>query len=139
MKKLTAVIALGVVGTVCLLLGYYLGIKTNRPNPHTASIVKYSELGPQLPEPTERVEAKYPKSALADSYEGTVAVAVSIDEEGRVMSAKIHSSERKDVADAAVNAALKWRFKPVMANGKPTTAKAIIPFSFKLDSTKSMR
>ena len=140
MKKLTAIISIILVGTMCLLLGYYLGKKKPPVQPRNISIMNYSDLAGRLPETVKEVEAIYPESAIRDRYEGVVAVAVTINDLGHVTECGVAMGVgRKDVADAAMAAAKQWEFKPILSDGKPGTAKAIIPFTFKLDSATTFR
>jgi TonB family protein len=76
----------------------------------------------------------YPEMARQAEAEGTVHVAVVIDEMGRVISAEVVESTATEVLEvAAVSAASQWLFKPAMQRDKPVKSTIVIPFVFSLD------
>lgn len=80
-------------------------------------------------EPTKRVAATYPEYAKPVKASGPVVVEVIIDERGKVKSAKAISGHFY-LREAAVIAALAWRFKPIMVEGETVTATGRIVFNF---------
>jgi TonB family protein len=75
------------------------------------------------------VQPVYPPSAKMINATGTVEVQVSISQEGLVVEAEAingHFALRK----AAVEAARKWVFKPVIFNGAPVRVKSVLTFVF---------
>jgi TonB family protein len=77
-----------------------------------------------------RVEAVYPPTARMMGAFGTVKVQVTISETGRVIEAKAVSGHQA-LRPAAVEAALKWVFKPTTVNGTPIKVQGILNFNFK--------
>jgi TonB family protein len=76
-----------------------------------------------------RTQAVYPAIARQVNASGEVIVAVTINEEGRVISAKAtkgHSLLR----GAAEEAAKKWVFKPTLLDGKPVRQTGSLTFIF---------
>jgi protein TonB len=76
-----------------------------------------------------RVQPVYPPSAKVINATGTVEVQVTISQEGLVVEAVAingHFALRK----AAVEAARKWIFKPVIFNGAPVRVKSVLTFVF---------
>jgi protein TonB len=73
----------------------------------------------------------YPEIARRVSAQGTVAVQILIDEQGRVISAQATSGHpllQKPAADAARRA----RFSPTVLNGQPVRVSGVIYYNFKL-------
>jgi len=76
---------------------------------------------------------KYPSLARDAGIEGIVNVKVLVGEDGRVISAVVLSSDvTPDMERAAVEAALKCRFKPAKQRTVPVKANVMIPFGFQL-------
>ena len=86
----------------------------------------------QPPEPTQRVNPKYPKEALNAGTEGTVWAEVSIDESGNVTNASVTRSDAKILNQSDIDAAKQWKFKPAKKDGKPVAVSITIPFRFAL-------
>jgi TonB family protein len=78
---------------------------------------------------TYRVEAVYPSQAMTTRTRGMVVVEVTIDEEGRVISARTVSGPPL-LADAAETAARLWMFKPTMLQGSPVKVIGTLMFNF---------
>src|SRR5262249_15800199 len=78
---------------------------------------------------TSRVEPEYPPLAKAAHVTGAVVVEVTIDESGTVISAKAISGPPL-LKDAAVNAALQWKFAPTVLSGVPVKVIGTITFNF---------
>lgn len=73
----------------------------------------------------------YPPLAITTRTEGTVAVEILIDEEGKVISATATSGPPM-LRAAAQNAALQARFTPTFLNGRPVKVSGVITYNFKL-------
>jgi protein TonB len=85
------------------------------------------------PEPIEQVAPEYPDEARGVAT-GTAHVEVLVDEAGQVQETRVVQSSSHEMLDeAAENAASQWVFEPAMLNGKPVSAKVIIPFQFKMN------
>ena len=79
------------------------------------------------------VSPEYPALAREAGIEGTVAVRVLVNEEGKVISADVLQSDVTDaMAKAAVEAAKKCRFRPAKQRTIPVKAHVMIPFHFQL-------
>lgn len=74
----------------------------------------------------------YPVIERQRQTEGLVTVEVTLDEEGKVTSAKAVSGPR-GLRQAAEDAVRKSKFKPVLVGEKPVKATGFINFNFKLD------
>ncbi len=72
-------------------------------------------------------EVQYPPEAAEKGIEGEVWVRMWVDEKGNVSKAMIERSPDQTLATAAMEAALKLKFKPSMSDGKPIGVWLIIP------------
>lgn len=80
----------------------------------------------EAPQPIYHDEAKEQK------VEGTVTVGIVIDEEGKVVSAKVVSGHQL-LHGASRDAAFKARFKPTIVDGKPAKVSGAMTYNFVLD------
>jgi TonB family protein len=78
---------------------------------------------------TNLVKPEYPKSALAVRASGAVNVQVTIDEEGKVISASAVSGHPL-LRAAAVKAARESTFPPTRLSGQPVKVTGIIVYNF---------
>ncbi|MDQ6787441.1 MAG: TonB family protein [Acidobacteriota bacterium] len=72
----------------------------------------------------------YPEIAQKMNVEGTVIVLISLDEEGKVVSAKATSGQ-KILRAACEEAAQKSKFKPALVNNQPVKATGFVTYNFK--------
>jgi protein TonB len=71
----------------------------------------------------------YPPAAMAINVQGTVSVQVTIDENGKVVSAKAASGNPM-LRDAAERAALQARFTPTLLSKVPVKVTGVIVYNF---------
>jgi protein TonB len=77
-----------------------------------------------------KVEPEYPAFAKQLKIAGEVNLEALVDEDGKV--SKVNVVDGNPVlTKAGVEALMKWKFKPVIADGKPVKALAPISFNFK--------
>jgi len=77
---------------------------------------------------------KYPKAALMNEEQGTVALMFLVPPDGHVADSKIEkSSGSKSLDKAALSAFSQCKFKPGMKDGKPDALWAKVEFNWKLD------
>lgn len=74
----------------------------------------------------------YPTEALARGLSGVVNVTVTVDENGRVIIASGMSGAPQSLREAAVEAAYKASFKPIVVEGRAVVATGIINYQFVL-------
>jgi protein TonB len=80
------------------------------------------------------VSPKYPALAREAGFEGTVRVRVLVGEDGKVLAADVLSSDVSPAMEqAAIEAAMKCRFKPAKQRTTPVKAHVMIPFNFRLN------
>jgi len=72
-----------------------------------------------MPTPIRRITPIYPEQCKKDKIEGTVVLEIKIDAEGNVIDSKILKSVHPDIDKAAIEAIKKWKYEPVLKNGKP--------------------
>ncbi len=79
------------------------------------------------------VQPDYPLKARQGSIEGWVELEFTVAESGRVKDAAVHAANPRGVFDqAAINALLQWRYKPVLIDAKPVVQRARIRIRFAL-------
>lgn len=77
---------------------------------------------------------RYPASSARTHEEGIVLLRVLVDGTGRVERVEIERSSGHPRLDAAAReAVLRGRFKPVLIEGRPTSAWGLVPIEFRLD------
>jgi TonB family protein len=82
----------------------------------------------QPPEVTFAAFPRYPAGAIGP---GTVILEATINEAGKVQSAKV-LRDAPPYTDKAVQVVGDWRFLPATLNGRPLASKAILAFVFRL-------
>lgn len=83
--------------------------------------------------PLVRTQPKYPRVAARRGIEGVVTVQFIITKEGTVREAKVIKAEPANVFnDEAIEAILKWKFKPKLVDGQPVERQATQEIEFKL-------
>jgi protein TonB len=101
----------------------------------------YSSTAPTVPRepeiaPLERisfVEPVYPPTALRDGIQGWVRLEFTVNDLGRVGNIRIIAAEPAGVFEnAAANALARWRFKPPLSDGLPTSRRSTIVLRFDL-------
>jgi periplasmic protein TonB len=89
----------------------------------------YSELIPLV-----RIQPQYPRQALRDGISGYVRFELVINPDGTVKSARPIASQPRGVFEsAAMQAILKWKFKPKVEDGKAMESKGVQQIDFKLE------
>lgn len=78
-----------------------------------------------------RVEPTYPPIAKAARAQGTVVVQITVDEDGKVISAHAVSGHPL-LRHAAVSAVREWRFSPTLLEGQPVKVTGTVTVNFKL-------
>jgi len=90
------------------------------------------ELGVEviIPTPIRRITPVYPEKCKKEKIEGTVVLEIKIDAEGNVMDARVLKSVHPDLDKAAVEAIKKWKYEPVLKDGKPAPAVFGVTINF---------
>ena len=83
------------------------------------------------PVPVHMPPPRYPRRALQRGIEGTVLVRADVGPDGVPTSVGIvRTSRSRDLDRAALDAVERWRFRPAMANGRPTVGSVVVPIEF---------
>jgi len=80
-----------------------------------------------------RVKPVYPARATSRHIEGWVKIEFTVTPSGAVSSPSVVSASPQGIFDsAALDAIMKWRFKPKMVNGQAVTQRAVQTIKFTL-------
>ena len=80
-----------------------------------------------------RLPPQYPPTALMRELEGYVDVLFDVMEDGTVQNPKVLDAKPARVFDRAATAAVsRWRFQPVVREGKPVVVRAQVHIEFNL-------
>jgi protein TonB len=84
--------------------------------------------------PIVRIAPQYPKQALRDGIEGYVQLEIVVNADGSVKSATPIKAQPRGVFEtAAVQGAMKNKFRPKIENGKPVESKGTYTVTFKME------
>ena len=86
----------------------------------------------EAPRPVRTRAPEYPSVARRAEMEGKVLLQVTIDERGRVVDARVLSSDAPIFEAPALAAVLEWRFRPAEQSGHPVRARIVVPMEFTL-------
>ncbi len=101
------------------------------PPPPPPPPVPVAATQPPEPIPGQTPPPNYPRRALRRGVEGTVMVRVDVGPDGVPTSVGISRSSRSRELDrAAIEAVERWRFRPAMADGRPTVGSVVVPIDF---------
>ncbi len=84
------------------------------------------------PQAIVQVKPVYPKAARASGLTGIVLVKALVGKDGKVKKA-VPMKGPDIFYDAAIEAAMKWAFKPAIQKDKPVAVWVMIPFTFNLE------
>lgn len=87
--------------------------------------------------PVPRVQQKpiYPFEMRRAGITGTCVVAFIVDSNGDVRDAYAQRSTQREFEQPAVQAVMKWKFKPGRKGGKAVNTRMIVPIEFSLNSS----
>jgi protein TonB len=99
------------------------------------SAPKYTPIYQVDSEPRVMSEVKipYPDEARRAGIEGTVTLSITVDNEGRVVAAKIVKGQGYGLDEAALTAIRRFRFKPAVKNGEAVSTEMKYSYTFLLD------
>jgi TonB family protein len=79
-----------------------------------------------------KVEPEYSDDARKARVQGTVVLVVEIDEKGRIRNPRVRDGLGLGLDEKAMEAVLKWRFRPYLRNGTAIAGPALIEVNFRL-------
>ena len=88
--------------------------------------------GVSAPVPIFRPEPEYSEEARKAKFQGSVIVALVVDEKGNPQSIRVVRPLGLGLDEKAIEAVQKWRFKPGLKEGRPVAVSAQIEVSFRL-------
>jgi TonB family protein len=106
------------------------------PTPPAGEIAEESEKPPGEERSAvleSKVEPKYPEAARTAGVEGTVVLDVLIDESGRVVDVQVLRGLPLGVSEAAVDAVLRWQYRPARGRAGPVSSRRIVRVQFSLE------
>ncbi|HEY5809330.1 MAG TPA: energy transducer TonB [Povalibacter sp.] len=85
--------------------------------------------------PLQRIPPQYPRDAARSGITGWVQLEVLVNADGTVRSAKVTDSKPRGIFEAsAVQAVMRWKFKPKIENGKPVEQRGAQKIEFNLNT-----
>jgi protein TonB len=85
--------------------------------------------------PLQRIPPQYPRDAARGGVTGWVQLEVLVNADGSVRSAKVIDAKPRGVFEAsAVQAVMRWKFKPKVENGKPVEQRGAQKIEFSLNA-----
>ena len=88
--------------------------------------------GVSAPVPIFQPEPEYSEEARKAKWQGSVLLALVVDETGRAVNIRVTKSLGLGLDQKAIEAVEKWRFKPGMKDGKPVPVQASVEVNFRL-------
>lgn len=86
-------------------------------------------VGSLLDMAVQRINPVYPAFAKSTHITGVVRVDIVVDEKGSVLKAQ-SSTGPPTLRQAAVDASKRWKFRPVIRDGRPVSATGFLNFNF---------
>jgi protein TonB len=85
--------------------------------------------------PLQRIPPQYPRDAARSGITGWVQLEVLVNADGTVRSAKVIDSKPRGIFEAsAVQAVMRWKFKPKIQEGKPVEQRGSQKIEFNLNA-----
>ena len=88
--------------------------------------------GVTAPALLSKVEPEYSEEARKAKYQGVVLLYVEVAPNGRAQNVRVLHSLGLGLDEKAIEAVMKWKFRPGTKDGKPVTVVATIEVSFRL-------
>ncbi|MEP6961244.1 MAG: energy transducer TonB [Acidobacteriota bacterium] len=88
--------------------------------------------GVSAPVPISKPEPEYSEEARKAKHQGEVLLSVIVDEKGIPQKVIVTRKLGLGLDEKAIEAVMKWRFKPGMKDGKPVAVQATIAVTFHL-------
>jgi TonB family protein len=88
--------------------------------------------GVSAPTLVYKVEPEYSEEARKAKFQGTVVLSVIVDDKGLPRDLKVLRPLGLGLDEKAIEAVMKWRFKPGFKDGRPVAVAAVIEVNFRL-------
>lgn len=88
--------------------------------------------------PLQRIPPQYPRDAARAGITGWVQLEVTVNADGSVRGAKVIDAKPRGMFEAAaVQAVMRWKFKPKIEDGKPVEQRGAQKIEFNLNQPKA--
>lgn len=88
--------------------------------------------GVSAPVPIFKVEPEYSEEARKAKFQGTVLLAIVVDETGKTTNVRVVRTLGMGLDEKAMEAVMKWRFRPGYKDGKAVPVMANVEVNFRL-------
>jgi protein TonB len=88
----------------------------------------------ESPVPVRMVPPEYPYELKRNGVTGVVTLTFEVDEKGNVVDPKVQKSTNPGFEQPALEAIVKWKFKPGRKDGVPVKMKIGVPLQFNSES-----
>jgi TonB family protein len=88
--------------------------------------------GVSAPVPIYKVEPEYSEEARKAKFQGTVLLSIVVDETGKTTNVRVVRPLGMGLDEKAIEAVLKWRFRPGYKEGRPVAVMANVEVNFRL-------
>jgi TonB family protein len=88
--------------------------------------------GVSEPIPIYKPEPEYSEEARKAKFQGVVLLEIVIDEQGRTRNARVAKPLGLGLDEKAIEAVMKWRFRPSLKDGSPVPVRAFVEVNFRL-------
>ena len=88
--------------------------------------------GVSAPVPIFKVEPEYSEEARKAKFQGTVLLAIVVDEGGKTANVRVVRPLGMGLDEKAIEAVMKWRFRPGYKDGKAVPVMANVEVNFRL-------
>jgi TonB family protein len=138
--KVTAKLAV-LAPSLLLMVTLALATQDQSSSSHQAPAPMASSESPKPESATAKTPAKlisgndpeYTDSARDQHVEGTIILAVTVNEKGKVTAVKIVNPLEKSLDRRAMNAVKHWKFAPATLEGKPVASEFNVSVDFRLN------
>lgn len=79
-----------------------------------------------------KIEPEFSEEARGAKFQGTVILAIEVDESGHATNMRVISSPGLGLDQKAIEAVAKWRFRPASQGGRPVPTSARVEVNFHL-------
>ena len=95
-----------------------------------AAVPAVAETKAEPPVPVRTVAPEYPLQMRRDGVSGVVMITCTVDIQGNVVAPEVVKSSHADFEKPAIEALMKWKFKPGKQDGTAVAMKVNIPIRF---------
>lgn len=94
----------------------------------------YAQSSAQAPVPIRTPQPVYPTELRRDGIAGVVVMKFTVDEQGNVVNPTVEKSSHTAFEKPALDAIVKWKFKPATQDGNAVQKTVSIPLKFMVQS-----